>query len=89
MFSLLAAVVVAFLLDLAKPVVRTSAQMQRQLDLEPVVCIPEMREPNGMFGNAALRLIDDPARPIFGLPRFAIIAGVTTLLLIATASLIG
>ena len=88
-FSLLAAVVVAFLLDLAKPVVRTSAQMQRQLDLEPVVCIPEMREPNGMFGNAALRLIDDPARPIFGLPRFAIIAGVTTLLLIATASVIG
>jgi len=87
--SLIGAVIFAFLLDLAKPVVRTAAQMQRQLDLQPVVCIPEMRAPKGVVGNAALRLIDDPARPIFGLPRFAIIAGVTTLLLIAAASVIG
>ena len=87
--SLLGALLLAFLLDLAKPVVRTAAQMQRQLDLQPVVCIPEMRGAKGVFGNAALRLIDDPARPIFGLPRFVVIAGVTTLLLIATASMIG
>ena len=87
--SFLGALVLAFLLDLAKPVVRTAAQMQRQLDLQPVICIPEMRRPKGVAGNAALRLIDDPARPIFGLPRFAVIAGVTTLLLIATASVIG
>ena len=87
--SLLGALILAFLLDLAKPVVRTAAQMQRQLGLLPVVCIPEMREPKGRMGNAALRLIDDPARPIFGLPRFAVIAVVTTLLLIGTASMIG
>ncbi len=87
--SLIGALMVAFLLDLAKPVVRTAAQMQRQLDLQPVICIPEMRAPKGPVGNAALRLIDDPARPIFGLPRFALIAAVTTLILIAAASVIG
>ena len=86
--SLVCALLVAFLLDLAKPVVRTAAQMQRQLDLQPVICIPEMRVRKGVLGNAALRLIDDPNRPIFGLPRFAVIAGATTLLLIATASMI-
>ena len=87
--SLLGAIVLAFLFDLANPVVRTAAQMQRQLDLQPVVCIPEIRAPKGMMGNAALRLIDDPARPLFGLPRFVIVALVTTLILIAMASMIG
>ena len=87
--SLIGALVVAFLFDLATPVVRTAAQMQRQLDLQPVICIPEMRAPKGPVGNAALRMIDDPNRPIFGLPRFALIAGVTTIVLIAAASVIG
>ena len=87
--SLLGALILAFLLDLARPVVRTAAQMQRQLDLLPVVCIPEMRAPKGRVGNAVLRMIDDPGRPIFGLPRYAVIAVVTTLLLIGTASMIG
>ncbi len=87
--SLLGALFLAFLLDLAKPVVRTAAQMQRQLDLQPVVCIPEIRAAKGAFGNAALRIIDDPGRPIFGMPRYAVIAVVTTLLLIGTASMIG
>ena len=87
--SLVAALMLAFMIDLARPVVRTAAQMQRQLDLEPVVCIPEMRTPKGFVGNAALRLIDDPARPILGMPRFAVIAVATTLLLIGTASMIG
>jgi hypothetical protein len=77
------------LLDLAKPVVRTAAQMQRQLDLEPVVCIPEIRAPKGRVGSAALRLIDDPNRPIFGLPRFAVLAAATTLALVLMAAVIG
>ena len=87
--SLLAALVLAFVLDLAKPVVRTAAQMQRQLDLQPVVCIPEIRAPKGRFGNAALRMIDDPKKPIFGMPRYLVIATATTLVLIITASMIG
>ena len=87
--SLLAALVLAFLLDLAKPVVRTAAQMQRQVDLQPVVCIPEIRAPKGRFGNAALRMIDDPKKPIMGMPRYLVIAAGTTLALIITASMIG
>jgi hypothetical protein len=86
--SLLAAIGLAFILDLLKPVVRTAAQMQRQLDLEPVVCIPEIRAPKGRLGRAALRVIDDPKRPIFGLPRFAVIAGTLTLVLVILAGLI-
>ncbi|HMO08598.1 MAG TPA: Wzz/FepE/Etk N-terminal domain-containing protein [Paracoccaceae bacterium] len=42
MISLLAGVVVAFLLDTLKPVVRTTGQMQRQVGLRPIVAIPDM-----------------------------------------------
>ncbi|GLS85398.1 hypothetical protein GCM10010873_03710 [Cypionkella aquatica] len=87
--SLLAALTLAFVLDLMRPVVRTAAQMQRQLDLEPVVCIPEIRAPKGRLGSAALRLIDNPKRAAFGLRRFAMIAGGATLLLILLAAVIG
>ncbi len=41
--SILAALGFALFLDILRPVVRTSAQMQRQLGLEPVVCIPEVQ----------------------------------------------
>ena len=87
--SLIGALVLAFLLDLAKPIVRTAPQMQRQLDLQPVVCIPEIRAPKGRFGNAVLRLIDDPKKPLFGMPRYLVIAAVTALALVITASMIG
>lgn len=87
--SLLAALALAFLLDLAKPVVRTAAQMQRQLDLQPVVCIPEIRAPKGRFGTVILRLIGDPAKPMFGMPRYLVIAAATALVLILIASIIG
>lgn len=87
--SLLAALALAFLLDLIKPVVRTSAQMRRQLEIDPVVCIPEIRAPKGRLGSAALRLIDDPKRPIFGLPRFAVLAALATVILLLLAAAIG
>ncbi len=41
--SLLLGIAAAFVLDLAFPVVRTAAQMKRQLDLQPIVSIPELR----------------------------------------------
>lgn len=41
--SLVAAVGAAFLLDLMHPVVRTRTQMERQLDLRPVVTIPDLQ----------------------------------------------
>lgn len=87
--SLMGALVLAFLLDLLRPVVRTSAQMQRQLDLEPVVCIPEIRAPKGRLGNAALKIIDNPARKIFGLPLWAamiLVGGFGLLALVAVIS---
>jgi hypothetical protein len=85
----LGALALAFLLDIANPVVRTAAQMERQLDLQPVVCIPEIRAPKGRFGNAVLRLIDDPQKPIFGMPRYLVLAVTTTVVLIIIASMIG
>jgi tyrosine-protein kinase Etk/Wzc len=87
--SLLGALILAFLLDLVRPVVRTAPQMQRQLGLQPVVCIPEIGTAKGRFGTAALRLIDDPKKPIFGMPRYFVIAAATTLALVITASMIG
>jgi tyrosine-protein kinase Etk/Wzc len=87
--SLAAALALAFLLDLVKPVVRTSAQMQRQLEIEPVVCIPEIRAPKGRLGSAALRLIDDPQRPIWGMPRFAVLAAIATVCLLLLAAAVG
>lgn len=43
--SLGTALVLAFLLELLNPVVRTSAQMQRELDLRPVITIPYVETP--------------------------------------------
>ncbi len=44
--SVLLALGLALLLDLLKPVVRTSAQMERQLGLRPIVAIPEIALPD-------------------------------------------
>lgn len=45
MASLLAGLALAFGLDLAKPVIRTSAQLERQLGLRPIVAIPDLDLP--------------------------------------------
>ena len=50
---------------------------------------PEIRAPKGRFGNAALRMIDDPKKPILGMPRYLVFAVATTLVLIITAWMIG
>jgi tyrosine-protein kinase Etk/Wzc len=55
--SVLAAVGVAFLLDLLNPVIRSAAQMQRQLDLRPVVSIPYVRTPWERRRQNLLRLV--------------------------------
>jgi tyrosine-protein kinase Etk/Wzc len=57
--SVLAALALAFLLDLLKPVVRTEAQMMRELDLRPVVSIPEVplrQAVQGVAGSEAQSL---------------------------------
>lgn len=55
MASLLAGLAVAFVLDLMKPVLRTSGQMERQLGLRPIVAIPELDLP-GRPRSGGLRL---------------------------------
>lgn len=47
--SLLAALVIAFLLELRKPVLRSVAQMKRETGLMPVVTIPEMKSSGGKW----------------------------------------
>lgn len=66
---------IAFVLDLLKPVVRTSAQMQRQLGIRPVVTIPELatRQRDTLLRRLP-KLLDDPLKLAAGLPRPVVIA---------------
>lgn len=85
--SLLAGVTLAFVLDLLNPVVRTAAQMQRQLDLRPVVSIPDLGSQPRRKPARIGKVLDDPARPILGLPRYAVLAGGATIALMLAAAL--
>lgn len=87
--SVFAGLALAFILDLMNPVVRTAAQMERQLDLRPVVTIPEIKpEKPARGGRGALKLIDDPTKPLLGMPRFAVMSGAATLVLLFAAAII-
>lgn len=87
--SLMAGVALAFLIELMHPVVRTAAQMERQLDLRPVICIPEVtvHKPR-RGGRDLLKLIDDPTRPLLGLPRYAVVGTAAMLVLLVAAAAI-
>lgn len=89
--SVLGAIALAFLLDLLNPVVRTAEQMERQLDLRPVVSIPEVAAAarSNQRRKTLMQLVDDSARPILGLPRYAVFAGGATLCLMLAAAAIG
>ncbi len=89
--SLLVGLGLAFLLDLLHPVVRTAAQMERQLDLRPVVSIPEIRPAtqtaaHRRLGRGIVKLLDDPTKPLLGLPRYAVLASAATVVLVAAAA---
>ena len=88
--SLLAGLAIAFILDLMNPVVRTAAQMERQLDLRPVVVIPEVKpaKPARRKGAGAMKLLDDPTKPLLGLPRYAVLAGAATLVLLTLSAMV-
>ena len=86
--SLLAGIALAFVLDLVNPVIRTAEQMQRQLDLRPVVSIPEISPQSRRKSVPSDRIHDDPTPQVFGLPRYAVVVGgVTIALMLATAVL--
>lgn len=86
--SLLLAVAIAFMLDLMHPVVRTAAQMERQLDLLPVISIPDLEKPRNRLGKGIVKMLDDPTKPVLGLPRFAVFAAAATLMLVLAAAAI-
>lgn len=86
--SILAAVGLAFGLDLLRPVVRTSAQMERQLGLRPIVAIPEIDLPDrprrlagGGPGSTAMK------EKLLALPRVVVIGCGLTLVLFVAAVL--
>lgn len=87
--SLVAGLAIAFVLDLMFPVVRTAAQMERQLDIRPVVSIPEVLPARKTHpGKGLMKLLDDPSKPLLGLPRYAVLAAAATLVLLTAAALV-
>ncbi|MFZ1469967.1 MAG: Wzz/FepE/Etk N-terminal domain-containing protein [Paracoccaceae bacterium] len=87
--SLLGALGLALVLDLAKPVVRTSAQLERQLGLRPIVTIPEISLPDQPSrklpggGSGAV----DVAKKLMALPRVVLVCTGLTAVLVVTAAL--
>ncbi|MDZ4094361.1 MAG: Wzz/FepE/Etk N-terminal domain-containing protein [Paracoccaceae bacterium] len=72
MISLFLALGLAFVLDMLNPVLRNSRQMERQLNLRPVISIPEIKATN-------------PKRWL-GLPRYAVLAGLVLLVFVVAAA---
>jgi tyrosine-protein kinase Etk/Wzc len=87
--SLIGGLLLALLLDLLNPVIRTAAQMERLLSLRPVVVVPDIAIGRSRQLSPVTRLIDDPTRPILGLPRFAVMATAAALLLLVLSALLG
>lgn len=86
--SLLLAVGLAFLLDLLNPVVRTSAQMERQLGLRPIVAIPEL----SLASNPRQRLGGGPGaenlrKKLLALPKVVLVCSALTAFLFVAAAL--
>ena len=76
--SLALALVAAFIADMLRPVIRTEAQMLRELDLRPVVSIPEV--PLRLTGDE----LSSPATAL-GLPKLALIGSLVILAVVAVA----
>lgn len=87
--SLAAGLALALVVDLLFPVIRTAAQMERQLSLRPVIVLPVIAMGRARRMSPLARFIDDPTKPIFGLPRFAVIAAAATLALLVLSALLG
>lgn len=61
--SLIAGIALAFIVELLRPVVRTAAQMERQLGLRPVVMIPTVKPPKAAQRKGLPKMLEDPTRP--------------------------
>lgn len=56
--ALIAAIGLAFVLDLMNPVLRSAAQMQREVDIRPVIVLPDLKLKPAMPIPALQRLWD-------------------------------
>jgi uncharacterized protein involved in exopolysaccharide biosynthesis len=63
LISLIAGIALAFIVELLRPVVRTAAQMERQLGLRPVVMIPTVTPPKAAQRKGLPKMLEDPTRP--------------------------
>jgi uncharacterized protein involved in exopolysaccharide biosynthesis len=85
--SILLALGFAFLLDLLKPIVRTSSQMERQLGLRPIVAIPDLGLPDRprrkLGGGPGAAVMRDK---VLALPKLVLVCtGLTAVLFVAAA----
>lgn len=88
--SLIAAIGLAFVYEQIFPVVRTAEQLERQLSIRPIVSIPDLKPASARPRLASvIGSIDDPGRPIFGIPRYLAASAAATLALLALAALLG
>jgi tyrosine-protein kinase Etk/Wzc len=88
--SLFAAIGLAFLFEQVFPVVRTAEQLERQLSIRPIVSIPDLASATARPQlSRVLAMVDDPVRPIFGLPRYLVVAAGATIGLLGLAALLG
>lgn len=82
----------AFLLDLARPAIRTSAQMERELNLRPIVAIPQVphqaRRATGRGSLTSLVKSQVTSLPsTIGLRSAVILGGAVLMVMVALASL--
>lgn len=69
--SLMLGVMVAFVLDHLRPVLRTQRQLERELDLRPIVVIPEIKRPGKSLRQTLLPDLPRLSDLSRGVPEFA------------------
>lgn len=90
LLSLIAAMGLCFVYEQIFPIVRTAEQLERQLQIRPIVSIPDLAAAAARPRlSQVLRMVDDPMRPVLGLPRYLAVAAVATLGLLILAALLG
>lgn len=92
--SLLLGIILAFVLELLNPVLRTRAQMQRELNILPVIAIPDLgqsfRSRPGLVAAVPTHLaLPGAQRQQRALPRYAIIVvGAAIVLMVAAVAVV-
>ena len=86
------ALLLAFILDLIRPTLRTSSQLERELNLRPIVAIPDVsqaaRKPKGQKAISSLVLSEMAKLPARGsASNLVILGGAVLILMVAAAAM--